>query len=149
MQMIQITSEKMREGIRRHIRPLGGFERAVVLDAEPGYARFSIPISPESLNLYGIVHGGFLFTLCDMAAGIASYAYGMTNTTLQGSVNFLKAATLEDKTLYVECRSAHKGRSTVINQVEISTEGGKRIAIGTFSMFLLRPIEEEPQGPRG
>lgn len=80
---------------RCHIKPLGGFERAVLLDV------------------------------------------------------FLKAATLEDNPLYVECHSAHKGCSTVINQVEISTEGGKRIAIGTFSMFLLRPIEEEPQGPRG
>ncbi len=146
--MLQIMNDILWEGIKRHIKPLGGFEQAVLLEVKPGYARFSIGIPQESLNLYGIVHGGFLFTLCDMAAGIASYAYGMTNTTLQGSINFLKAASLEDKTLYVECHSAHKGRSTVVNQVEIRTEDGKQIAIGTFTMFLLKLVEgaEKPAG---
>ena len=48
----------------------------------------------------------------------------------------------------MECHSAHKGRSTVVNQVEIRTEDGKQIAIGTFTMFLLKPVEgaEKPAG---
>lgn len=133
--------DKIWEGIKRHIHPLGGFEKAVLIDARPGYAKFSIEITDEALNLYGITHGGFLFTLCDMAAGMATYAYEIENTTQQANINFLKGLPLEAGTLYVECRSAHKGRSTVVNQVEISTQSGALAVVGTFTMFLLKPIE--------
>ncbi len=133
--------DKIWEGIKRHIHPLGGFEKAVLIDARPGYAKFSIEITDEALNLYGITHGGFLFTLCDMAAGMATYAYEIQNTTQQANINFLKGLPLEAGTLYVECRSAHKGRSTVVNQVEISTQSGALAVVGTFTMFLLKPIE--------
>lgn len=133
--------DKIWEGIKRHIHSLGGFEKAVLIDARPGYAKFSIEITDEALNLYGITHGGFLFTLCDMAAGMATYAYEIENTTQQANINFLKGLPLEAGTLYVECRSAHKGRSTVVNQVEISTQSGALAVVGTFTMFLLKPIE--------
>lgn len=135
--------DKIWKGVLSHIHPLGGFERAVLIDARPGYSKFSIEIPPESINIYGIVHGGFLFTLCDTAAGMATYAYEMTNTTQQASINFLRGISLEERKLYVECRAAHKGRSTVVNRVEITTESGKLAAVGTFTMFLLQPIEDD------
>lgn len=133
--------EKIWNGILSHIHPLGGFERAVLIDARPGYSKFSIVIPPESINIYGVVHGGFLFTLCDTAAGMATYAYEIANSTQQANINFIRGATLEDRKLYVECRSIHKGRSTVVNQVEVTTEAGKLIAAGTYTMFLLKPID--------
>ena len=133
--------DKMWEGIKRHIHPLGGFEQAVLIDARPGYAKFSIEITKDALNLYGITHGGFLFTLCDMAAGMAAYAYEIENTTQQASISFLKGLPPETGKLYVECRSAHRGRSSVVNQVEITTESGALAVVGTFTMFLLRPVE--------
>lgn len=136
-------NQKIWEGILSHIHPLGGFEKAVLLEARPGYSRFSIEISPESINIYGLVHGGFLFTLCDTASGMATYAYEMANTTQQGNINFIKGATLEAGTLYVECHTIHKGRSTVVNQVEITTEAGVLVAVATFTMFLLKPIETD------
>lgn len=133
--------EKIWEGIKRHIHPIGGFEHAVLIDARSGYAKFSIVIPKEAINIYGIAHGGFLFTLCDMAAGMATYAYEVENTTQQASISFLKGIPLETGKLYVECRSAHKGRSTVVNRVEITTESGILVVVGTFTMFLLKPIE--------
>lgn len=135
--------DKIWKGVVSHIHPLGGFERAVLIDARPGYSKFSIEIPPESINIYGIVHGGFLFTLCDMAAGMATYAYEMTNTTQSASINFLHGIPLEEGKLYVECRAAHKGRSTVVNQVEITTEAGRLVAVGTYTMFLLQKIEDD------
>lgn len=133
--------EEIREGIKKHIHPMGGFEHAVLIDAHPGYAKFSIVIPKEAINIYGIAHGGFLFTLCDMASGMATYAYEVENTTQQASISFLKGVPLETGTLYVECRCAHKGRSTVVNRVEITTESGALVVVGTFTMFLLKPIE--------
>lgn len=134
-------NDKIWEGIQRHIHPMGGLEHGTLIDAKPGYSKFSVKITPQSLNLYGIVHGGFLFTLCDTASGMATYAYERKNTTQQASMNFIKPATLEDKKLYVECHSAHKGRTTVVNQVEITTESGRLVAVGTFTMFLFDPVD--------
>ena len=57
------------EGIRRHIQPLAGVEHAQILEIAPGHAKLGIDILPCSLNLYGNLHGGVIFTLCDMAAG--------------------------------------------------------------------------------
>lgn len=133
--------EHIRKGIENHIHPMGGLEKAVLLDAGPGYSKLSIEIPPEAINMYGIVHGGFLFTLCDTAAGMATYAYEVTNTTQNGTINFIKGVTLDTHKLYVECRTVHKGRSTAVNQVEVTTEAGQLVAVGTYTMFLLKPIE--------
>lgn len=135
--------DKIWQGILSHIHPMGGLEKTVLIDARPGYSKFSIEIPPESINIYGVVHGGFLFTLCDTAAGMATYAYEVANSTQNASINFLKGVTPEDKKLYVECRSVHKGRSTAVNQVEVTTESGKLVAVGTYTMFLLGKIGEE------
>lgn len=133
--------EHIWNGIKRHIHPMGGLEHAVLIDARPGYSKFSIEIPPESINIYGIVHGGFLFTLGDAASGMATYAYETINTTQSGFMNFIKGVKPEDHKLYVECHTVHKGRSTAVNQVEITTEAGQLVAAGTYTMFLLKPVE--------
>lgn len=130
--------EDILEGIKRHIQPLGGFEKAQLIEVSPGHAKLSIEITDEALNLYGKVHGGFLFSLCDVAAGMATYAYEVSNVTLQGNINFLKG--ISSGVLYAEANAIHKGKKTAINQVTITNEHGDLIASAAFSMFLLGAI---------
>lgn len=131
--------EKIMDGIMRHIQPINGLEKARLLEVSPGHARVSLEIPPEALNLYGNLHGGFMFSLCDMVAGMASYAYEVSNVTLQGNINFVKG--ISSGTIYAEANSVHKGGKTVINQVTITSEEGNLIATATLSMFLFEPIE--------
>lgn len=126
--------ESVWNGILEHIRPLSGFEYAKLLECRPGFSRFSIEAGETALNLYGKVHGGFLFTLCDIAAGMATYAYEVSNVTLQGNINFVKGA--GKGILYVECNTVHKGRTTAVNEVKITDENGRLICTGTFSMYI-------------
>ena len=114
------------EGIRRHIQPLAGVEHAQILEIAPGHAKLGLDILPCSLNLYGNLHGGVIFTLCDMAAGMATYAYEVSNVTQQGCIHFIK--------------SVHKGSKTAIHHVVITTPEGKTVADATFTMFLFDPI---------
>lgn len=130
--------EIIMDGIQRHIHPLAGLEKARLMEISPGHAKLSIEITKDMLNLYGNLHGGFIFSLCDMAAGMATYAYEITNVTLQGNINYVKA--VNAGTIYVEANAIHKGGTTVINQVEIKNEAGSFIASASFSMFLLSPI---------
>ena len=129
-----MLDETIMEGIRRHIQPIGGLEHARLLEIQPGLAKVSVEIGKENLNLYGNLHGGFLFALCDMAAGMAAYAYGMTNVTMQGSLSFIRG--VQGGTRYAEAVSQHRGRSTVVNRVTVRDEEGRLVADGTYTMFL-------------
>ena len=112
----EIKSEIM-EGILKHIMPLGGLDKAELLEIAPGH------VKEDALNLYGNLHGGFLFSLCDMVSGMATYAYEFANVTQQASISFLRA--FQTGTLYVEGNAIHKGRRTVVIQVSAITEEGR------------------------
>jgi acyl-CoA thioesterase len=126
------------EGIRKHIAPLGQLEKAELLEISPGHARVKIDIKEDALNFYGNLHGGFIFSLCDMVAGMSAYAYEFANVTQQASINFLRA--YQTGTLYAEGNAVHKGRHTVVVPVTVSTEEGKLIASATVTMFLVSPL---------
>ena len=52
------------------------YNHIFVTDVEPESAVVEAELRPESLNLLGMAHGGFVYSMCDVAAGviIAQYA---------------------------------------------------------------------------
>jgi len=130
--------EDIMEGIRRHILPLSGLEQAQLLEVWPGHAKISIEIPESALNLYGNLHGGFLFSLCDITAGMAAYAYEYSNVTQHGSIDFLRG--ISSGKIYVEANSIHKGKRSAVNRVEVKSEDGYLIAAGDFTMYLLEAL---------
>ena len=130
--------EEIMEGIRRHILPLSGIEKACILEVSPGHARISIEITDKALNLYGNLHGGFIFTLCDIASGMAAYAYEYSDVTQHGAVDFLKG--IRRGTIYVEANAIHKGAKTMVSRVEVTSEEGILLASGDFTMFLMEAL---------
>ncbi len=130
--------EEIMEGIRRHILPLSGIEKANILEIAPGHAKISINITEAALNLYGNLHGGFIFTLCDIVSGMAAYAYEYANVTQHGDVNFLKG--VNSGTIYIEANALHKGSKTMVSRVEVTSENGVLVATGNFTMYLLKAI---------
>lgn len=129
-----ITRPEIMEGIQRHIQAIGGHEHLKILEIEPGHAKLSVDVTPETLNLYGNAHGGFLFSICDIAAGMSTYAYEVANVTQCANISFLRG--VRSGTIYIESNSVHKGRKTVVSQVTISNGDGKLISTATFTMFL-------------
>lgn len=130
--------ETIMEGIRRHILPLSGLEKATLLEIRPGHAKISIEIPETALNLYGNLHGGFIFSLCDITAGMATYAYEYSNVTQHGSVDFMRG--VSSGTLTVEANAVHKGRRSAVNRVEVKSEDGTLIAAGDFTMYFIEPL---------
>lgn len=126
------------EGIRRHIQAIKGMENASILEISPGHARLSVEVIPEALNLYGNAHGGFLFSLCDMAAGMSTYAYEIVNVTQNSSIQFLRG--VSQGTIFVESNAVHKGSKTVVNQVTITDSEGRLLVTAAYTMFLLSEI---------
>lgn len=129
--------EEVYKGIMNHAQELG-IKDMKILQYDPGHSKISMDIIPENINLYGNIHGGVIFTLCDIAAGICAYAYEVANVTMQGSINFIRG--ISKGTLYVEAIAKHKGRSTVVTGVTVMNEKDELIADATFTMFLVKEM---------
>ena len=126
------------EGIRRHVQAIEGMGQARILEISPGHARLSVDVIPESLNLYGNAHGGFLFSLCDMAAGMSTYAFEIENVTQNSSIQFVRG--VSGGTIFVESNAVHKGSKTVVSQVTVTDSKGHLLVAATFTMFLFSPL---------
>lgn len=68
------------------VRLLGmtGFEQ------RPGYGKVVMPFDERHKNIMGVAHGGALFTLADVAIGVASNPQGYAVLTLDSSISYLK-----------------------------------------------------------
>ena len=96
-------------------------------------AVFRLDVRPESLNPYGMVHGGALYTLADDAAGAAVHTDGRHYVTQNGSLNFLKNQT--QGTIRAAAHVRHRGRSTCLVDVDITGDNDVLLATGQFTYF--------------
>ena len=134
-------NENLMPGIRKHIVPLGGFENAKLLKIDEGYCLFEIDITESMLNLYGNTHGGVLFTLCDMAAGMSTYAYGVKNVTSSASISFLKR--IAGGKIRVEGKTLHRGQSTSVCEVKAFDEDNELLLVVIMNMFILGDVQTD------
>lgn len=131
--MLSDFRPEIQKGLIAHLKNIGSFEHAKILEIEPGHAKVSIELQEDAMNFYGNVHGGFLFSLSDCVAGMTSYAYEISNVTQCASFHFLRAA--QSGTIFVEGNTVHKGRKTSVNLMTVTDEQGRMLATGHFTMF--------------
>lgn len=98
-----------------------------VVEVHAGYARAEITIMPSHLNAVGIVQGGALFTLADLAFAAASNSHGVVAVACQADITFFKAVKTGRLTAVAEEVSRTRKLSTCL--VHISDESGEPIAL--------------------
>lgn len=101
---------------------------------EEGYAETQIKVTPDHLNFSGIVHGGCLYTLADVAAGLATFSFGGTAVTLSSSFNYLSAAPGSTSLLRAVAKAKKHGRTITVLEVEVFADD-KLVCDGTFTYF--------------
>ena len=104
-----------------------------MLSVEQDRAVFRLTIRPESKNPYGMLHGGAIYTLADNATGIAAHTDGRFYVTQTGSLHFLRNQS--EGTVYASAAVRHRGGSTCLTNVDITSETGKLLATGEFTFF--------------
>ena len=122
------------EFIKEHFStlPFFKFMEATVLSTARGTASIKIPMKAEYSNTYGIVHGGVVTALVDMAAGVALRTLKYRIVTVEVSTTYLKPVALEDE-LRAEATLVQEGRKIlhadvdVFNQKDILVARGKAI----------------------
>jgi len=66
---------------------LAGIE---IIEAKEGYCRASMKIEEKHLNAANVVQGGAIFTLADLAFGVASNSHGQLALAINVNISFLQ-----------------------------------------------------------
>ena len=93
-----------------------------------GYACLTMPAGETCLNMWGTPHGGAIFTLCDVAGGLAAIALRHEAVvTVSASVDYLSAAAPKGE-LTAHGRVDHAGGHTVFCTTDVTDADGTPVA---------------------
>lgn len=112
-------------GIDENYSRLTGLQ---IVDLDDGRAVLDLPIEPNILNRWGTPHGGAIFTLCDVACGMANVTLRQEScVTVNASVDFIAAAP-DHGTLRAIGMVEKQGGKLSFLRAEVRDESGKLIA---------------------
>ncbi|MFR6425550.1 MAG: hotdog fold thioesterase [Oscillospiraceae bacterium] len=83
----------------------------VVTEVGEGTSVVEVEMTQDGMNPLNMAHGGLIFTLCDVATGVAVRTGGRITVTLDSSIHFLRAAKDTPK-LVAHGRVVKEGRTT-------------------------------------
>lgn len=107
-----------------------------------GSAEGELTIAPESLNIYGIVHGGCLAALADTTAGwAAALAQKQTCVTVSYGMNFIRPAKGSNQKIRCRAEPEKLGQTLCVYRVILTGDDNSPVATGNFTFFLTGPLE--------
>ncbi len=119
------------------------------VEVGPGRCRVEMTVTSDMLNLFGIAHGGAVFSLIDEAFQIAGNAEGMTAFALNLSVTYVAAACPGDR-LVAEAREVAATRRTATYEIRVTRQGGDVVAVAQALAYRTGGappfLREEPGG---
>lgn len=106
-----------------------------LLSLGEGTAELRLGMREELRNRGGTLHGGAIFTLVDVAMGLAcsaSHGFDQHSVTLECKINYLRA--VGEGEVLCQARVLHAGRRTLMVEAEV-LQGDKLVAkaTGTFA----------------
>ena len=100
-----------------------------LMELLPGFARATLPITDETINIYQMAHGGAIFSVADQACEAAGNSYGEPAVALQQNIHFLSAAKSGDH-LEATAKVTHRSNRIGLIEFEVKNREGLPIAIG-------------------
>jgi uncharacterized protein (TIGR00369 family) len=135
-----------RDGIAAKLsnNPVVNFLSIGLREVRRGEATLILKDREELRNSMGLIQGGILGVLADVAGGVSLYSVlsdplQVVIPTVEFKVNFLRPAKGGD--LVARGRVVHSGRRIAVCQVEISSEEGVVLAIGVFT-YMIKYLHE-------
>ena len=104
---------------------------------EEGYSSCSVTIGDDLCNFLGMVHGGLIFSLADVAFAAASNRDHYPSYALDVSGSFLKAARVGD-VMRAEARLIHATRRTGLYRMDVYRQGE---LVATFNGTVFRKVD--------
>ena len=101
-----------------HFRELLGIK---VLEIKDGYAKMSLKIRKEHINIAGFTHGGVIFSLADCAFAEAVNFGDKEAVAVQVSINYLRPTSKEDL-LIAEATTVSDGKTLALCTVVVKKD---------------------------
>jgi acyl-CoA thioesterase len=121
--------EIIRHAIERQLEkePFGGKFGLKLVDLQEGYARIEMRFTADMENMFGMAHGGAIFSLIDAAFEVASNSHGTMAVALNMNINYL-ASPAKGALLTAEAREISKTRRTASYNIRATDDSGKLLA---------------------
>ena len=139
-------SKLQKDGIAAKManNPIVNFMSIGLREVTSGEATLVLKHREELRNSMGLLQGGILGVLADVAGGVSLYSVlsdplKVVIPTVEFKLNFLRPAKGGD--LVARGRVVHSGRQIAVCQVEISSEDGVLLATGVFT-YMIKHLNE-------
>ena len=122
------------------VPPAGATTGIVPAEIGEGYAAFTLEPAEWHYNPLGSVHGGILATLADTALGCAIHTRlpaGTAYTSLDLTIKFTRAATLDSGLLTCEGSVVSFGRRAATAEARITDSEGRVIAHAVTTCLII------------
>ena len=134
-----------KDGIKKRLanNPVVEFVGIKLIEVVPGHSNLVLPHRQELQNSMGLLQGGILGVLADVAGGVSLYSVlpdpvQVVIPTIEFKLNFLRPAGGQD--VIARGRVAHHGRRIAVCQVDLSAESETLLATGLFT-YMIKEIE--------
>ncbi len=97
------------------------------LEIRPGYGRAELIVEPHHINAVGVVQGGAVFTLADLAFAMACNSHGVVAVACQSDITQFKA--VRGGTLTAEAEEISRTRKLSTCVVKVTDDEGALIAL--------------------
>lgn len=139
-------SKLQKDGIAAKLanNPIVNFMSIGLREVTSGEATLVLKHREELRNSMGLLQGGILGVLADVAGGVSLYSVlsdplKVVIPTVEFKLNFLRPAKGGD--LVARGRVVHSGRQIAVCQVEIFSEDGVLLATGVFT-YMIKHLDE-------
>jgi acyl-CoA thioesterase len=123
--------------------PYAAFLGIKVEEVQEGYAKASVTITPDLLNIHGSVNGGLIFSLADIVFASASNSHGTKAVGIQGSIQYLEPA-FEGDTIYAVAEENLPPGKTGSYRLSVYLPSGKLMALADGLVYRTkRPVLAE------
>ena len=100
-----------------------------LIELQPGFARTTLSITDETINIYQMAHGGAIYSVSDQACEAAGNSFGDPAVALQHSIHFLNAGKSGDL-LEATAKVAHQSNRIGLIEFEVRNQAGLLLATG-------------------
>ena len=100
-----------------------------LLELQPGFARATLQVTENTVNVYDMAHGGAIFTLADLACEAAGNSYGITAIAVQTNIHYLAAGKRGD-VLTATAKMTSRIESFGVIDFEITNQAGRLLSTG-------------------
>ncbi len=95
----------------------------------PGFARTTLPVTDETVNIYQMAHGAAIFSVADQACEAAGNSFGEPAVALQQNIHFLAAGKSGDF-LEATAKVVHRTSRIGLIEFQVRNHEGVAMAIG-------------------